>query len=153
MRRLLLLGLVLGTACTDPETRPDFGPDPHDDERCSGEVERIEGQSLRFIGVVQTPGGAPVEGARVRLRDKAAAPPSDLGEAFTEADGAFDLFSDEVTAWPGCWAVIADYVLIASLGRELTERPITQKLAEAWLRNQDTVDITSEPILLSAPVE
>jgi len=140
-----LLGL---SACTPEETRPplDSGDDGSSD--CQGNVEFIEGNTMQFTGLVRTEDGEPAVGATVRLRDDAGVPPGDLATASTDATGAFTMVSDDITAWPGCWAVLSDYRMKARLDDAVGEIAITKDIGEAWIRDEQDVALEDKPIVV-----
>ncbi len=136
-------------ACSPEEVRPDF--DDTDDtgtDACSGEVERIEGVSLQIVGQVQTADGSAAEGASLRLRDRVDVPPGDLATDIADVDGTFTLDSNTITAFPGCWAVLSDYVIQVQFGELSAELTVTRKIGEAWIRDEPLVDLGEDPIIV-----
>lgn len=148
MRPFLVPLLLPMLACQPEEVRPDLDTGDDGSSDCDGEVERIEGLTMSFSGLVQDEDGSPVEGASVRLRDDAGVPPGDLATATTGADGAFSMVSNDITAWPGCWAVLSDYRIRARLDDVEGEIPVTKDIGEAWLRDEVAVPLEDKPIIL-----
>lgn len=150
MRRPLCLMTLamLAMACEPEEVRPDLDSGDDGSSDCSGNVERIEGLTMSFTGLVRLENGSPAVGANVRLRDTAGVPPGDLATAVTGSDGSFSMVSDDITAFPGCWAVLSDYRVRASQGDLEGEIQVTKDIGEAWLRDEVAVPLEDKPIEL-----
>lgn len=85
------------------------------------------------------------EGVAVELWDGQWDPPSALGGATTGPDGRFSLDAAGVTDLPGCWGIVLDYTLVASLGAASASRDVNGPL-EAAIRS-------GEAAVVDVPIE
>lgn len=93
--------------------------------------------------------GAPVQGADVRLEERAWHPGSKVfGAAVTDAGGAFVFDAPGVVSVEDCWGTVLDYVLVAVRGDARVEDPVNSSLFGAITDGVDTVDLTNFPLEL-----
>lgn len=134
-----LLALGSATGC---------GADPSDtDSEPSGACGDVSEHALTVLVAVEDAAGAPVDGATVRLEERATRP-GVRGEATTGADGTARLESVQITSIEGCWGTALSYFVVATDGVATAEVGVNPSLFNAITAGEDVVDRRDRPLTL-----
>ena len=125
MRGIIAMVLLLG--CTDNGTATDVDTDSDTSGgRCGAVTTHVVTLDIEVV----VDEGGPVEGATVRLEERAWSPGT-LAEDTTGTDGTVTLADVSITGVEGCWGLALDYHLVVQDGEVVVEETMNSALFNA----------------------
>ncbi len=158
--RILLFPLALAGCADTAETEPFVHHSGHSGLTTpptlttTGEPDGACGEvtvwAVTLGGTVLGRDGNPAVGAEVWVEDRGWEPGTILGQATTDAYGAFEVSLAEVTSVEDCWATLLDYVLVGTLPGQRGEKDINIELFNAIDGETFEADLGAFPLRLEA---
>lgn len=145
MRRWWWLSLWVVGACAKEE------PEPEPDAPIGSCGTPTYGIEIAFQGVVETPGGARIEGAEIELEDRQLQPPTVLGTAVSDSQGRWQMDATDISSWPDCWLTLLDYRLVGEKDGYEGEMEVNRFMWESIQAETYAVNLDDRPLVLEAP--